>query len=379
MSHNQSPLRLLIAGGGTGGHVLPAVAVIEELRSREIPMEILWVGSRNGVERSFAQEQGIPFTAVQTGKLRRYLSLENMIDALRVPVGIVQSWNIVRKFNPDVIFATGGSVSVPTVISGHRRAPVLTHEQTAQVGISNKIASRFAHRFACSYEATATVASTMHKDVVVTGNPVRRSLMEGTRAGALKTFGMTSELPLLFVTGGARGASAINERIEAMLPGILEVTQIVHQTGPSSANPDYNRLSKLRESLPEGLRERYQVRDMLRTEMADLYAAADLVIGRAGAGTVAELAYTGTPAILIPLGGTWGDEQRKNAALLSNADAALVLEQEDTPAGELEKAIRNLITTEDRLSVMAANAKSLSRGDAAANVADELLNLAGRY
>lgn len=378
MSQKTTPLRILIAGGGTGGHVLPAIAVIEELRSRDIPMELLWVGSKKGVEGTFANEQSIPFTTVQTGKLRRYISLENLMDAMRVPVGVAQSWNIVRKFKPDVIFSTGGSVSVPSVISGHRRAPVLTHEQTAQVGISNKIASRFAHKFACSYEATAQIARTMHNDVVITGNPVRRSLMDGTKAGALKAFGLTDELPILFVTGGARGASAINERIEAMLPGILEVIQIVHQTGPSSANPDYSRLSKLRESLPEELRNRYQVRDMIRTEMADLYAAADLVIGRAGAGTVAELAYTGTPAILIPLGGTWGDEQRKNAALLRDADAALVLEQDETPAEELEKAIRNLITTEDRLQVMAKNAKSLSHGDAASNVADELLRLAGR-
>lgn len=378
MSHKPDPLRLLIAGGGTGGHVLPAVAVIEELRRRNIPMELLWVGSHKGVEGDFAAEQDIPFTPVQTGKLRRYLSVENILDAIRLPIGTVQAWNIVRRFKPDVIFGTGGSVSVPTVIAGHRRAPVLTHEQTAQVGISNKIASRFVHKFACSYEETTRIARTMHKDVVITGNPVRRSLMDGTKDRGLESFGMSADLPLLFVTGGARGASAINERIEAMLPDILEVTQIVHQTGPASANPDNERLSALRESLPENLRNRYQVRDMIRTEMADLYAAADLVIGRSGAGTVAELAFTGTPAILIPLGGTWGDEQRKNAAILANADAALVLEQNETPAEKLEPVIRGLMGDRDRLRIMAMNASSLSRGDAAANVADEILKLAGR-
>jgi UDP-N-acetylglucosamine--N-acetylmuramyl-(pentapeptide) pyrophosphoryl-undecaprenol N-acetylglucosamine transferase len=378
LSENTTPLRLLIAGGGTGGHVLPAVAVIEELRSRNIPMELLWVGSQKGVEESFTAEENIPFTAIQTGKLRRYFSLENIMDATRLPIGTLQAWNIVRNFRPDAIFATGGSVSVPTVIAGHRRAPVLTHEQTAQVGISNKISSRFVRTFACSYEATAEIARTMHDNVVVTGNPVRRSLMDGRKDAALQSFGMTDDLPLLFVTGGARGASAINDRIEAMLPGILEVTQIVHQTGPASANPDYVRLSKLRESLPVKVRNRYQVRDMIRTEMADLYAAADLVIGRAGAGTVAELAFTCTPAILIPLGGTWGDEQRKNAALLQNADAALVLEQDETPPETLESVIRELMRDPDRLRVMATNAQSLSRGDAAANVADEILKLAGR-
>lgn len=378
MSSTSAPLRIIIAGGGTGGHVLPAVAVIEELRSRGIAMELLWIGGAKGVEGSFAKEQGIPFVAIKTGKLRRYLSVENAIDMMRLPVGAVQAWNHVRWFKPDVIFGTGGSVSVPTVVAGHRRAPVLTHEQTAQVGISNKIASRFADVFACSYEETAVIARTMHKHVVVTGNPVRRSLMEGDKARALATFGMTDLAPLLFVTGGARGASAINERIEAMLPGILEMTQIIHQTGPADANPDFARLSALRDSLPENLKHRYQVRDMIRGEMADIYAAADLVIGRAGAGTVAELTYTGTPAILIPLGGTWGDEQRKNAALLANANAALVLEQGDTPAEVLRAHIEELMRDRARLSDMAANAKSLARGDAAANVADELLKLVGR-
>ena len=378
MSPAPQPIRIIIAGGGTGGHVLPAVAVIEELRNRDIAMELLWIGGKKGVELSFASEQGIPFKAVQTGMLRRYLSLDNAMDMMRLPVGIGQAWNIVRKFKPDVIFGTGGSVSVPTVIAGHRRAPVLTHEQTAQVGISNKIAARFVDTFACSYEETATIARTMHSHVVVTGNPVRRSLMDGDKVRALATFGMSDALPLLFVTGGARGASAINERIEAMLPAILEITQIIHQTGPADANPDFARLSALRASLPIELQARYQVRDMIRGEMADIYVAADLVIGRAGAGTVAELTYTGTPAILIPLGGTWGDEQRKNAALLANAEAALVLEQNETPATVLKQRIFELMTDRATLATMAGNARALGRGDAAANVADELLKLATR-
>ncbi len=378
MPDTPNPLKLIIAGGGTGGHVLPAVAVLDELHSRGVAMDVLWIGSEAGVERTFAEQKGIPFRAIKTGKLRRYLSLDNIKDALRVPIGTVQAWNIVRDFGPDVIFSTGGSVSVPSVWAGSRRSRVLTHEQTAQVGISNRMAARFAHRFACSYEETAVIARTMHKDVVVTGNPVRKALTTGDRQRGLERFGFTADRPVLFVTGGARGASAINERIEAMLPGILEVTQVIHQTGPADANPDFARLSALRQSLPENIRDRYQVRAMITDEMADIYAMASLVIGRSGAGTVAELSYLGLPAILIPLGGTWGDEQRKNAALLANANAAVVLEQEETPAARLESTIRELLSDTDRLGAMAANAETLGRGDAAANVADQLLELAGR-
>lgn len=378
MSTPQYPLRLLIAGGGTGGHVLPAIAVVEELRRQDIPMEILWVGSHKGVEKDFAVEQNIPFRAIQTGKLRKYFSLENILDAARVPIGIVQAFFALRSFKPDVIFATGSNVSVPTVVANLKRVPILTHEQTAQVSISNKTSARFVHRFACSYEATAKIARGLHNDVVVTGNPVRTSLQAGTKENAINAFGLRADLPLLFVTGGARGASAINERIEAMIPGILEVTQIVHQTGPADANPDFARLNALRDSLPVELKVRYQVRDMIRAEMADLYAAADLVIGRAGAGTVAELAFTGTPAILIPLGGTWGDEQRKNAALLKDVGGALVMEQSDTSAAQLEAEVRNLITHPLRLRTMAEAAASIGRTDAAANVVNEILDLAGR-
>jgi UDP-N-acetylglucosamine--N-acetylmuramyl-(pentapeptide) pyrophosphoryl-undecaprenol N-acetylglucosamine transferase len=371
-----APLRLLIAAGGTGGHVLPAVAVIEELKQRQVPLEILWIGSHKGVEREIAESQGIPFTAVQTGKLRRYLSLETVTDMLRLPVGFTQAFFKVRSFRPDVIFSTGGNVSVPTVVAGSRLAPTITHEQTAQVGIANKIAARFATRFAASYDETAEIARQYHQHVVTTGNPVRASLAIGDRTRGWEHFGMSPDLPVLFVTGGARGAHAINERIESLLPELLEHTQIVHQAGPAAANDDAARLSRARESWPQELRDRYVVREFLGPEIADLYAIADLVIGRAGAGTVAELAFLGKPSILMPLPGTWGDEQRKNAAVLVNADAAIVMEQAETTPDVLLAKIRELLADTMRRNAMGANARTVSRPDAAARLADEILMLA---
>jgi UDP-N-acetylglucosamine--N-acetylmuramyl-(pentapeptide) pyrophosphoryl-undecaprenol N-acetylglucosamine transferase len=373
----RSPLRLLIAAGGTGGHVLPAIAVIEELRARGVPLEILWIGSHKGVERDIAGSQGIRFATIQTGKLRRYLALETVTDMLRLPVGLAQAFLQVHRFKPDVIFSTGGNVSVPTVVAGSRMAPILTHEQTAQVGIANKIAARFAKRFAASYDETAEIARTLHDHVVVTGNPVRASLAGGKASRAWAHFGLTPGLPVIFVTGGARGASAVNERIEALLPGLLDRAQVVHQAGPASANDDAARLATLRESWPEDYRKRYVVTEFLGPEIADLYAIADIVIGRAGAGTVAELAFLGKPSILIPLPGTWGDEQRKNAAVLVRNDAAIVLEQADTDAATLGEAIESLLDDPTRRDQMGANASKVSRPDAAARLADELLALAG--
>jgi len=372
-----APLRLIIAAGGTGGHVLPAIAVIEELGSRGIPTEILWIGSHKGVERDIAQAHDVAFSAVQTGKLRRYLDLQTITDAFRIPIGIVQAWFMVRAFKPDVIFSTGGNVSVPTVVGGSRRAPVLTHEQTAQVGIANKIAARFAKRFAAAYEETAAIARNHHAHVVVTGNPVRASLAAGDPAKARSHFGLSPDLPVVFVTGGARGASPINQRIEALLPELLEHVQVVHQAGPSIANDDAARLREAQETWPERLRPRYVVREFLGEEIADLYAIADLIIGRAGAGTVSELAFLGKSSILIPLPGTWGDEQRKNARVLANVGGTIVLEQEEATPERLRTEIMALIDDPQRRNSMAAAARHVARPDAAARLVDELLDLAG--
>jgi UDP-N-acetylglucosamine--N-acetylmuramyl-(pentapeptide) pyrophosphoryl-undecaprenol N-acetylglucosamine transferase len=371
-----TPLRLLIAAGGTGGHVLSAVAVIEELRTRDIPVEILWVGSHVGVERDIARSHGVPFVAIQTGKLRRYLSVQTVTDMLRIPVGIAQAWRQVRAFQPNVIFSTGGAVSVPTVVAGSRIAPVITHEQTAQVGIANRTAARFAKRFAVAFEETAEIARKHHAHVVITGNPVRAFLAEGDKDCGWEHFGLSPDLPVVFVTGGARGASPINQRIETLLPELLERAQVVHQTGPAVANDDAARLRQKRDGWPPELQSRYVVQEFLGSEIADLYAITDLVIGRAGAGTVSELAYLGMPAILIPLPGTWGDEQRKNARVLGNADAAVVLEQADATPERLGQEITTLLDDVMRRNAMGANAKRISRPDAAARLVDEILGLA---
>ncbi len=367
--------RLLIAGGGTGGHVLPAVAVIEEMRNRGLEFDGLWVGGHKGVERQVAESNQIPFVAIQTGKLRRYLSVQTLTDAMRVPVGTVQAWQKVRAFGPDVIYSTGGAVSVPTVVAGARRAPILTHEQTAQIGIANKTASRFAKTFAVGFEETAVQARQRHKNVVVTGNPVRSSLNDGDAARGRQRIGFTGDLPVLYITGGALGASPLNQRVESVLEDLLEHVQIVHQVGPASANDDFARLSEKRSRLPNRLANRYLVVEFVRDELPDVYAMADLVVARSGAGTVSELGYLGLPSVLIPLPGTWGDEQRKNARILSNVEAAIVIEQTDATPQRLRQEILELIANPARRAAMSGAARTTSRSDAAARLVDELLKL----
>jgi UDP-N-acetylglucosamine--N-acetylmuramyl-(pentapeptide) pyrophosphoryl-undecaprenol N-acetylglucosamine transferase len=369
-------LRLAITGGGTGGHVLPALAVIDELRRREVLEDLIWIGSREGVERRAAEEAAIRFVAIPTGKLRRYMSLRNLTDAGRVPLGVVSARRALAAFAPDVVLSTGGFVSVPAVVAARGIAPVLTHEQTAILGLANRINARFADVLAVSHTRTEQSASRLHRRVVVTGNPIRIGLTAGDRSRGLMRYGFDAAVPIVYVTGGARGASPINQRIAAMLPGILERVQILHQTGPLSANPDAGKLTQRRESLPEAIRHRYTVVEFIGDELPDVYAAADLVVARAGAGTIAELAYVGLPAILVPLPGARGDEQALNAQVLRDAGASIVIEQPDATPERLESEILSLLDDPERRARMAKAARTVARPDAAARLADELLSLA---
>lgn len=375
MSEEHAPIRILIAGGGTGGHVLPAIAVIEELRSRSVLIELLWVGGKSGVERQLAEQHQVPFVAIQTGKLRRYFSIENFADALRIPVGVVRGGLHVRSFRPDVIFSTGGAVSVPTLVLGHRMAPVLTHEQTAQVGLANRTAARFASTFAVGYEEAAVIARKLSRNVVLCGNPVRSSLNSGERSKGLQRYGFSESLPIIYVTGGARGATPVNDRIAALLPDLLEHAQIVHQVGPAASNNDLAKLTAMRTSWSTELQSRYVVVEFVGPELADIYAMADVVIARSGAGTVSELANAGLPSILIPLPGTWGDEQTKNGNVLGRIGGAVVIAQPDATPERIRFELFRLLSDESYRTNMAIAARSIAQPEAASKLVNELLAL----
>ncbi len=376
VSEFTTPPRIAIAGGGTGGHVWPAIAVLEELARRQQPVELLWIGSATGLEREEATDRDIAFEVIQTGKFRRYASLQTIPDVARIPVGTVQAWRILRKFRPDVVFSTGGFVSVPTVIAAWRIAPAITHEQTATLGLANQINSRLARVTAFSFQDTADRCKLPAERRAVTGNPVRASLMAGRADRAFELFDLDPSLPLLFVTGGARGSSPLNVRVEAKLSQLLEITQIIHQSGPEESSNDYLRLVALREALNPHLQKRYRVIEYVKGEMSDIYAAATLLLCRAGAGTITELAALGKPSILIPLPGSGGGEQRLNAAALGNAGAALVIDQSDATPERLEREIRRLIETPGELETMGKRATTVANAGAAERLTDLILRLA---
>ncbi|CAA9590742.1 MAG: UDP-N-acetylglucosamine--N-acetylmuramyl-(pentapeptide) pyrophosphoryl-undecaprenol N-acetylglucosamine transferase [uncultured Thermomicrobiales bacterium] len=373
-------MRMVIAGGGTGGHVTLALATLATLRTRlaGTPLDLLWIGTAGGVERRIADEHGIPFRSIQAGKLRRYLSLENVIDFGRIPIGAGQALVALRRFRPDVVFSTGGFVSVPTVAAaGLLRLPVLIHEQTAQFGLANRLNLRFATTIALPYEASRAFVPRTTRRVVVTGNPVRAEIRHGDRAEGARLLGFNPDLPTIYATGGARGARAINAMIAAILPDLVNRYQIIHSCGTQDVPPTLNDLSAIGARLPEALRSRYVVRDFVGAELPHVYALSALVIGRSGAGTVAELAALGKPALLIPLPGTGGDEQTKNARLLADVGGAIMLAESELTPTSLLATIDQLLDPEarDRLEQLGRAARTQAPPDAAGALAEELLRL----
>ncbi len=356
--------RIAVTGGGTGGHLSPAVATITALR--ELPCglrpQFLYLGSRTGVEARVIPLMGVPYRAVSTGKLRRYLSVENLLDAARLPLGVLQSLYHLARFRPHVLFATGGYVSVPPVIAAALlRTPVLLHEQTGSLGLANRISLRFATAVALSVPG-----SVPGKRSVVTGNPVRSEVLGVDRERARRRFELDPGVPTIYVTGGAQGAHAINEVVRLALPELLELAQVIHQCGNApGTREDYEALLRTVKELPQELQRRYTLTSYVGQEIGDVYAASDLVVGRAGAGTVNEVATLGKPAIFVPLPIAAGDEQRQNARRLADLGGAVVIEQEELSPERLVAQVRELLSDPERLRRMGeASLEGGSRGAA---------------
>ncbi|MFI7612289.1 UDP-N-acetylglucosamine--N-acetylmuramyl-(pentapeptide) pyrophosphoryl-undecaprenol N-acetylglucosamine transferase [Nonomuraea terrae] len=370
-------LRLLITGGGTGGHTYPALTTLAAVQRRQVPHDVLWVGTAGGLEARITAEHGIPFKAITTGKLRRRPNLKelgtNIADVFRIPVGVFQAIGHAARFLPDVVLSTGGYVAVPIGVAAKLiRRPLVMHEQTTVVGLANRILSRLATRIALSHESSLDhLPAAARAKAVVTGNPIRPELLQGNRAAAYDLFGLTFEVPLIYVTGGAQGSKQINTLIAEILPRLLEHAQVVHQCGPAW-------IDQMRAvGLPPELADRYHPVPYVGSELADLFAAADVVISRSGAGTVSELTAIGRPSVLIPLIPTGGDEQRKNARYLAAAGAARAL-LEPHPTGEMVLAeLMPLLADPELRHTMGQAAGKLGRVDAADALCDLLLQTAG--
>ncbi len=376
-------MRLIVTGGGTGGHTYPALTAVRALRDRlaaaGIALRVLWVGTADSLESRVAAANGIAFEPVATGKIRRsknplkLASRANIKDMSNVPRGVAQARALVSDFAPDVVLATGGYVAVPVGLAAKMcRRPLVVHEQTVRLGLANKVLARVAARVAVSSPSTTELLpDSARANAVITGNPVRPEVLTGQADRAPKELGFTgydSSLPTVYVTGGAQGAAQINGMIRDILPWLLARANVVHQCGP--ANLEGARQSATQ--LPPGLAERYHLTDFVGPELPDVLALADVVVSRSGAGTIAELTALGKAAVFVPLASSAGDEQRHNARHLQESGAAVALLDQVSAQG-LQAAVEPLLADPRRRAQIAERAREHGRPDAADRLVDVLL------
>jgi UDP-N-acetylglucosamine--N-acetylmuramyl-(pentapeptide) pyrophosphoryl-undecaprenol N-acetylglucosamine transferase len=361
--------RVIISGGGTGGHVFPAIAIANALRERIPGVEILFIGARGKLEMEKVPAAGYPIEGLWISGLQRRISLKNLLFPVKVIHSTIRAGKIIRRFHPSVVVGVGGYASGPTVRSAARKKiPTLIQEQNSYPGITNRLLAGKADRICVAYEGMERFFP--KEKLVLTGNPVRQDILvaEGKREEALAFFGLDRKKKTVLALGGSLGARTINLSIRNCLreglPG--KGVQFLWQTGPYY----YDSIRALPEAGSTGDVRLFPFLD--RMDLA--FAAADAIVSRAGAIAISELCIAGKPVILIPSPNVAEDHQTKNAMALAGADAAVVLRDADA-AEKLPGILADLIQNEARQAALGRNIRKLAIRDAATRITDEILAL----
>lgn len=350
--------RILLAGGGSGGSATPVLAVAQAIRVRCPDARFLYVGTLAGPERALAAEQRIPFVAIQTGKLRRYWDWQNLTDPARVLAGVGQAYRVARHFHADAAFAAGGFASVPPIVGAWlNRARVVIHQQDVEPGLANRILVPFARRITVSMADSAAFFPRGRS--TVTGNPVRREVLQANPSEAYRALDLEPGVPVVVATGGGTGAMALNRLMAAAAERLVGQYQVVHLTGAGRGVPSAA-------GLP-----RYRQVEFLTRDMPHLLAASSVVLSRAGMGTLTELAALERAALIVPMPRS---HQWANAHAF---EAQGAIEVADQDLLSVESLVQRLLTLLDDPARRAALGKALGRSmprDAAERIAEEVLD-----
>ncbi len=364
-------MKVVLAGGGTGGHVYPSLAVARALRvemdARGEPLDLLYIGVGGRIDEIIVPREGLAFRAVSAGPLRVSSPLSFARNAMRLALGALQSIWALARFKPDAVFATGGYASVPVGVAARvLRKPLVVFLPDVTPGWAVRLLSRLATRMTTTSER-ALAYLPAHKTVVC-GYPVRGDFWITTREDARRSLGLPLDEKVLLVTGASLGARKINEAVVSALPVLLDHCIVLHVTGAD----DEAWASSHRSSLPTAKQDRYLVRGYL-DDMPSAMLAADLAVCRAGASTLGELPAAGLPAILVP-GEYDGWSQAPNAEFMASEGAAVVLRNSELD--RLGSVVTELVADESRLAAMRTAAKTLARPDAARDLARTLMEVA---
>ncbi len=352
-------ITIAFTGGGTGGHIYPGLAVADRLKSR-LQCRIVWIGSDRGVDRSIVEAAGYEFVGIPSGKLRRYFSLRNLQDVFKVLAGFAAARAALKRIRPALLFSKGGFVSVPPCAAAATlRIPVFTHESDYSPGLATRLNLRWAERALVAYPDTVAALGGAAGRAVAIGNPVRAAFRSADPARGRRFLGVGSDDRILLVLGGSQGAKQVNDLVVASLGELTRRYVVVHQTGPG-------------QEVGAERSGRYLPFPYLRDELPDILAAAELVAGRSGAGTVWEAATAGKPMVLIPLrGATTRGDQVENADYFRKIGAAEVLEADATTADAFAAAVARVADDprlRERMAAASAAAGSVDAAEAAAEL-----------
>lgn len=358
----------MISGGGTGGHVFPAIAIANAFRERHSNADILFVGAEGRMEMSKVPEAGYKIVGLWISGLQRRLTLSNLVFPFKVLSSFLKARRLIKDFQPDVVVGTGGYASGPVMMAAAQlNVPSLIQEQNSYAGLTNRRLASKAKKICVAY---AGMEKFFPEDkIVFTGNPVRKDIrnLDGMRASALKSYGFENTSKTLLILGGSLGARTINESVLAGIDRLIAGRiQVIWQTGKSY-------FQSVKDQVTNKDLQRIRISDFVM-QMDQAYASADVVISRAGALSISELCLAGRPSILVPSPNVVADHQTKNATALVEQDAAIMVRDEDAKEKLISAAI-DLLNDEVRRRTLSQNILRMARPEAASQIAEEIEKL----
>jgi len=368
-------MKILFTGGGTGGHIYPIVAVARELKKKYgESVKLSYMGPKDNFCKVVLAKEHVKVRTIVAGKLRRYgnpLSIaQNIIDMLvKIPLGVLQSFFLLFFINPDAVFSKGGYGSFPVaIVAWVLRIPLFLQESDIVAGMAVRKTARYATKIFVSFPNTEGFPA---QKTILSGNPVRAEMSIGSKDEAAKALGIKGGRPIILVVGGSQGAQRINDKILDAMPDLLKFYEIIHITGPRNID-QVAKESKIM-AQKDALEYYHSLGFANEKTMADIYAAADLIVSRAGSGSVFEIAAVKKPSILIPLPEAAQNHQVKNAYAYARTGAALVMEECNFTSHLFLEKIHDLFSTPETMAAMAEAASQFARPTAGQTIADYIV------
>ena len=351
-------MKIVLSGGGTGGHIYPALALAREIKKLNPEASFLYIGTEKGLESDLVRREGIPFEAIEITGFKRSLSLENVKTVMRFLTGVSKSKKLLKQFKPDVVIGTGGYVCGPVVYAASRlNVPTIIHEQNSVPGLTNKFLSRYVSKVAISFEESAQFFP--KEKVILTGNPRGSEVVSHIGSKAIQSLGIDTNKPVVLIFGGSRGAKAINEAVLKNIEALKDKPyQVIYITGEVHYQSVKDELDLV------GTPPNIIVKPFIHN-MPEILPAVDLVVSRAGATTIAELTALGIASILIPSPYVTNNHQEKNAQALVADGAAMMIKESELNGNTLLKTIDDIMLDGEKNKMMKEAAKRKGMPDSA--------------